>query len=89
MVLFTGPSEPQNLEVTSSSTSSLSLQWDEPEELNGILTNYTISWWRTDGKDGKGSKELPYDTQAYTITGLKQNKEYEVELSVSMLLLNS
>ena len=83
MPVFTsGPSEPQNLASSSSSTSSLTVNWDEPADLNGILTDYSISWKRTDGKDSEVFKLLPNDTLSYQITGLKSNTEYQVTVYV-------
>ena len=77
-----GPSEPRNLNFTSASTSSLTLQWNEPSSLNGILTNYSLSWKRTDGEGSETSKLLPNDSLSYQISNLNSNKEYEVTISV-------
>ena len=41
--IFTGPgSAPRNVQVRPLSSSTMVIQWDEPEEQNGVVTGYKV-----------------------------------------------
>ena len=41
--MFTGPgSAPRNVQVRPLSSSTMVIQWDEPEEQNGVVTGYKV-----------------------------------------------
>ena len=46
MCFPTAPSAPLNLMVVATTAFSVSLQWDEPEPTNGIITRYIIRYFQ-------------------------------------------
>ena len=45
--IFTAPTAPENLVTTATTAFTVSLNWEEPEEPNGIIDNYIIRYYET------------------------------------------
>ncbi|XP_045618768.2 netrin receptor unc-40 isoform X1 [Procambarus clarkii] len=69
--LEAAPGKPSNLEQTSSTTSSVTVSWTEPEERNGALTEYQVVW-----PDGFFS--LSAGATTFTINGLHPKTQFNV-----------
>lgn len=68
------PSSVRDLHLKSSSTSTITVTWSEPEKINGKLLNYTVRWMQ--GDDAAKVEDVLYPL--HTIVGLKPCVEYTV-----------
>ena len=72
---------PQNVTLEAASSKSLIVRWEPPppESQNGIITGYKLRW-----RKGKGGESEVVTTDGsrrlFAITGLKNGKEYQVQL---------
>ncbi|XP_051877097.1 protein sidekick-1 [Pristis pectinata] len=60
---------------------SLKVSWQEPQEKNGILTGYQISWEVFNRNDSRVSRKLSSTTLEYKITGLTSLTTYTIEVA--------
>ncbi|XP_072415393.1 protein sidekick-1 isoform X1 [Chiloscyllium punctatum] len=60
---------------------SLKVSWQEPQEKNGILTGYQISWEIYNENESRMSRKLSNTTQEYKITGLSSLTTYTIEVA--------
>ena len=74
--LISVPHAPSNVVVATNSASSLDVQWDPPEQMNGILQKYTVTY------NGRGGGDNTTDTSA-TLTGLEACTEYTVTVTAT------
>lgn len=72
--LEAAPSPPRNLRYHNITNSSVELTWDQPEEMNGFLTKYQVSY---NGKIFSVDKNEATQ-QSYLLSGLESFTEYEV-----------
>ena len=47
---FTVPSSPRNLNLNVTSPTNIWVSWEEPSELNGVITSYTLKWKTNDSE---------------------------------------
>lgn len=59
-----------NLKFEDISDRSVRVLWDEPEQSNGILKGYTLSYMVKDAPHTKIIKNLTADVSTYTVTEL-------------------
>lgn len=59
-----------NLKFEDISDRSVRVLWDEPEQSNGILKGYTLSYMVKDAPHTKIVKNLTADVSTYTVTEL-------------------
>ena len=58
------------------------MSWARPLRLNGVLTAYLVKHWRNDTLPSSGqTKRLSNTTLSHTVTGLRANTAYSVEVS--------
>lgn len=77
--LLAAPVAPSNLRISSSTFSTISMSWDTPDPLNGILAAYTLRH----GDETQFSSdftELLLITTQFTITDLSVGVVYRVEV---------
>lgn len=76
------PSAPYLKELTVAGI-RLNASWNEPEQKNGILNGYSLSWTDTQGTQ----KSLSFDnlTLSYTINDLKRCETYTVVVQAETL----
>ncbi|XP_072916750.1 protein sidekick-1 isoform X1 [Hemitrygon akajei] len=60
---------------------SLKVSWQEPQEKNGILTGYQVSWEVLNRNDSCVSHKLSNTTLEYKITGLTSLTTYTIEVA--------
>lgn len=71
------PGAPVNVDLTPSSTTSLYVSWDEPSELNGVITSYTVAWIQ----DGHDMTEDVYGVMTLKLDNLTSCQGYTVTVS--------
>ena len=71
---MTAPSAPQNVKVVNPETKELTVTWEAPEDINGVILGYTIDWTPT---DNGGSMNVTDGNQT-TLTKLQSCTEYTV-----------
>ena len=74
--LCVAPSEPQQLEIDSVSSTSVTLQWMPPKYPNGVITKYSVHY---DGKYIEKFGNVP-DDLIDTIEGLSPNSVYILKM---------
>uniref|UniRef100_A0A4W3K1G6 Sidekick cell adhesion molecule 1 n=1 Tax=Callorhinchus milii TaxID=7868 RepID=A0A4W3K1G6_CALMI len=60
---------------------SLKVSWQEPQETNGILTGYQISWTVYNQNHSRLTRMLPNTTHEFKITGLASLTTYIIEVA--------
>ena len=61
---------------------ALRVSWARPLRLNGVLTAYLVKHWRNDTLPSSGqTKRLSNTTLSHTVTGLRANTAYSVDVS--------
>ncbi|XP_067911915.1 protein sidekick-1 isoform X2 [Heterodontus francisci] len=60
---------------------SLKVSWQEPQEKNGILTGYQISWEIYNRNESRLSHKLSNTTREYKVTGLSSLTTYSIEVA--------
>ncbi|XP_048465695.1 protein sidekick-1 [Rhincodon typus] len=60
---------------------SLKVSWQEPQEKNGILTGYQISWKIYNKNESRLSRKLSNTTREYKVTGLSSLTTYTIEVA--------
>ncbi|KAG8183435.1 hypothetical protein JTE90_023191 [Oedothorax gibbosus] len=79
---MTVPSAPLNLNLTSSTNASISVQWEEPIPTNGPILGYFIRWEKTlDSKDNKSSLFNQTASLNYEIVDLDPYTNYSIKIS--------
>lgn len=73
--LEAAPSPPRNLVFSNVTDSSVTLHWDIPEHINGVLMKYKI-WYNSDYKEVDKQNLSPNMT--YVLTGLKSYTKYDI-----------
>lgn len=82
----TGPSEPVDLRVQATGSSSLRVTWRHPRRLNGPVLGYRVTWWEATGNesyhvdDNSRNESATVTSTHYNITGLKPYTTYAVEV---------
>lgn len=73
--LEAAPSPPRNLEYSNVTDTSVTLHWDLPEHINGVIIKYLVHY----NKNVREVKreELPSNL-TYTLTGLKSYTKYDI-----------
>ncbi|XP_072041076.1 uncharacterized protein [Amphiura filiformis] len=83
------PSAPTSFKIVNVTKRSISVSWDEPEHLNGIITGYTISM-KIIGKpyekfdpdlENENVTDIDREERKYTLYNLTPSTEYELKLS--------
>ncbi|KPP75421.1 protein sidekick-2-like [Scleropages formosus] len=69
-----------HLSFTDILDTSLKVSWREPQEKNGILTGYRISWEEYNRTNTRVTHYLPNVTLEYRVTGLTALTTYTIEL---------
>ena len=64
---------------------SILLQWEEPEERNGIIVYYTVIWNQL-GSPEEHSHKVILNGLQYNITGLNPSTTYTVEVTASTVI---
>ncbi|XP_032897024.1 protein sidekick-1 isoform X2 [Amblyraja radiata] len=70
-----------HLRFTEILDTSLKVSWQEPQEKNGILTGYEVSWGVFNRNDSRLSRKLSSTTLEYKITGLTSLTIYTIEVA--------
>ncbi|XP_078273747.1 protein sidekick-1 isoform X2 [Rhinoraja longicauda] len=70
-----------HLRFTEILDTSLKVSWQEPQEKNGILTGYEVSWGVFNRNDSRLSHKLSSTTLEYKITGLTSLTTYTIEVA--------
>ena len=81
-MLPTVPDAPGSFTVSEIYADALRVSWARPLRLNGVLIAYLVKHWRNDTLPSSGqTKRLSNTTLSYTVTGLRANTAYGVEVS--------
>ncbi|KFD51708.1 hypothetical protein M513_07404, partial [Trichuris suis] len=72
------PEKVKALRVEEAFFDSAIIVWEPPEHPNGILLNYTVTYWSLNDTSFNRSVDLPPDITAYKVTGLKPLSHYAV-----------
>uniref|UniRef100_A0AAY4BHR3 Uncharacterized protein n=1 Tax=Denticeps clupeoides TaxID=299321 RepID=A0AAY4BHR3_9TELE len=70
-----------HLSFTEILDTSLKVSWKEPQEKNGILTGYRISWEEFNRTNTRVTHYLPNLTQEYRVTGLTALTTYTIQVA--------
>uniref|UniRef100_A0A8C5E0T0 Protein sidekick-2-like n=1 Tax=Gouania willdenowi TaxID=441366 RepID=A0A8C5E0T0_GOUWI len=70
-----------HLSFTDILDTSLKVSWKEPQEKNGILTGYRISWEEFNRTNTRVTHYLPSLTQEYKVTGLTALTTYTIQVA--------
>uniref|UniRef100_A0A4W5RST0 Sidekick cell adhesion molecule 2 n=1 Tax=Hucho hucho TaxID=62062 RepID=A0A4W5RST0_9TELE len=70
-----------DLSFTEILDTSLKVSWREPEEKNGVLTGYRISWEEFNRTNTRVTHYLPNVTLEYRVTGLTALTTYTIEVA--------
>uniref|UniRef100_A0A8C8JV91 Sidekick cell adhesion molecule 2b n=1 Tax=Oncorhynchus tshawytscha TaxID=74940 RepID=A0A8C8JV91_ONCTS len=70
-----------DLSFTEILDTSLKVSWREPEEKNGVLTGYRISWEEFNRTNTRVTHYLPNVTLQYRVTGLTALTTYTIEVA--------
>ncbi|XP_077474176.1 protein sidekick-2-like isoform X2 [Stigmatopora argus] len=70
-----------HLSFTDILDTSLKVSWKEPQEKNGLLTGYRISWEEFNRTNTRVTHYLPNLTQAYKVTGLTALTTYTIQVA--------
>ncbi|XP_064423550.1 protein sidekick-2 [Latimeria chalumnae] len=70
-----------HLSFTEILDTSLKVSWQEPQEKNGILTGYRISWEEYNRTNTRVTHYLPNVTLEYRVTGLTALTTYTIEVA--------
>ena len=75
------PSEPRNIELVASTNTSLTISWEEPEHLNGILKMYIIYYKKISENHERGDetnykREAPQRNTKWKIKSLSVYSSY-------------
>lgn len=73
--LEAAPSPPRNLEYSNVTDTSVTLHWDIPERINGVLMKYKV-WYNSNFKEVDKQHLSPNMT--YKLTGLKSYAKYDI-----------
>ena len=78
------PGAPQNVTGYNTSSTSIIVSWDEvpPDQQNGIITGYTITYQSQTQNDNGNVSAGPNDRQK-NITGLKEYVDYNIRVFAS------
>ena len=77
--LSAAPTKPENLEAKICNATCLSVTWEAPKNLTGVLHNYTVSWIRE-------SELLSSETTTelrYSVSGLEACVKYTVKVAAT------
>ncbi|XP_044188262.1 protein sidekick-2 isoform X5 [Thunnus albacares] len=70
-----------HLSFTDILDTSLKVSWKEPQEKNGLLTGYRISWEEFNRTNTRVTHYLPNLTQEYKVTGLTALTTYTIQVA--------
>uniref|UniRef100_A0A3Q3GC25 Sidekick cell adhesion molecule 2a n=1 Tax=Labrus bergylta TaxID=56723 RepID=A0A3Q3GC25_9LABR len=70
-----------HLSFTDILDTSLKVSWKEPQEKNGVLTGYRISWEEFNRTNTRVTHYLPNLTQEYKVTGLTALTTYTIQVA--------
>ncbi|KAM6904507.1 protein sidekick-2-like isoform 4-T4 [Xenentodon cancila] len=70
-----------HLSFTDILDTSLKVSWKEPQEKNGMLTGYRISWEEFNRTNTRVTHYLPNVTQDYKVTGLTALTTYTIQVA--------
>ena len=77
----TAPGEVSNLSVVAASATSITVKWDEPEQTNGRISDYVLTYMSlTAGIPHSGKIVTDSIARAYTLTGLQEYTNYSVTI---------
>ena len=73
LILYTVPEAPINFTATATSSTMMTLSWNEPDVTNGVLLYYTVVYYNT-----IDTLTMVYDNTTFgdTITGLNEDTSY-------------
>ena len=80
---FSGPSAPPvNVSARNLSSTSILVQWGEVPDTdkNGIILSYTVNYQATPEGNPQQKQVVNASTREVTLTGLKKNTEYKIEV---------
>ena len=78
---------PDNLRITSSTSSSISLAWDIPDPLNGVLAAYELRYGDETEPDTGLQERLLFANQ-FSVSGLSVGVVYRVEVRAGTVSLS-
>ena len=82
MVLSPVPDAPGSFTLSEVYSDALRVSWVRPQRVNGLLVAYIVKHWRNDTSPSKGqTTRLTNITLSHTVTGLRANTAYSVQLS--------
>ena len=80
-IILVEPTKPRDLHLTSSSTTSLSVAWLEPNPANGQLTGYTVEAWTEERKHAPLRNQIDRNIRRWTADNLRPNTTYGIRVS--------
>lgn len=73
------PDAVKNLALHDIMFDSAKLVWDQPANPNGVLTNYTLTYWSVNETDSKRTILVAPDSSFYRIIGLTASTKYMIQ----------
>ena len=86
LINILAPSAPRDLTLIGLSSASLTFQWLQPEQLNGVVTQYIVNCTAADDPNDSAqeivTEHLDDNILKYTIDGLEAARSYIVSVQV-------
>ena len=76
------PDAPTSFTVSEVYSDGLRVSWGEPAQLNGILVEYILKYWRNSSSASAArTVSVSNETLSYVVTGLSPNTLYSVQVA--------
>ena len=85
---YTAPSAPRNFRITSNTSTSITLAWDTPDPLNGVLGLYLLQYAVEGTADNLFSSIFIFSGQQATLNSLQATTIYLLKLRASTIGTN-
>ena len=77
---ITAPSAPQNLMAVPDSSTAINVSWNEPEILNGVITDYIVTYFPSDDPESETNISTMMNTLTLQLTGLEKFTNYTISV---------
>lgn len=86
--LFTAPAPPEDFQIQSHTSSTVTLSWKRPRLNFGNVTKFHVLHWEEDYDTPKGvemnAENREHEKIEFVLSGLKSNTKYRVQVSLDV-----